>query len=145
MTVNFLSKSKNSSSCEVTILTSLIVLKKLGRLKNILSHGSNCTDFTKIWLLNIRSGIGNINSNVANAENRVASLEHLICNQPTASHAEQLQQAQIELQSLIYMEEEFYRQKAVLANFVDGDRNSRYFRLESKKKERAKSNHSNKK
>ncbi|XP_060201759.1 uncharacterized protein LOC132630196 [Lycium barbarum] len=87
---------------------------KLKKMKQVLSQWS-------------RSTYGDIFQQITNLEEVIKAHEALFESNPSYANREKLMKVQAELTRVLHLEEEFWKQKAGMSWFQDGDKNSKFF------------------
>ncbi|XP_059294842.1 uncharacterized protein LOC132047883 [Lycium ferocissimum] len=87
---------------------------KLKKMKHTLSQWSKST-------------YGDIFQQITNLQEVIKAHEALFESNPSYANKEKLMNVQAELTRVLYLEEEFWKQKAGMSWFQDGDKNSKFF------------------
>ncbi|XP_059302067.1 uncharacterized protein LOC132053997 [Lycium ferocissimum] len=93
---------------------------KLKKMKQVLSQWSKST-------------YGDIFQQITNLEEVIKVHEALFESNPSYANREKLMKVQAELTRVLYLEEEFWKQKAGMSWFQDGDKNSKFFHAAEEK------------
>ncbi|XP_060182538.1 uncharacterized protein LOC132612249 [Lycium barbarum] len=88
--------------------------QELKKMKQVLSQWSKST-------------YGDIFQQITNLEEVIKAHEALFESNPSYANREKLMKVQVEFTRVLYLEEEFWKQKAGMSWFQDGDKNSKLF------------------
>ncbi|XP_059288856.1 uncharacterized protein LOC132042280 [Lycium ferocissimum] len=112
--VTFLDVVKENWETDVVANSFMTFNVKLKKLKKILSVWSKAT-------------YGDIFQQITNLEEVIKAHEVLFKADPSFANREKLMKVQAELTRVLHLEEEFWKQKAGMSWFEDGDKNSKFF------------------
>ncbi|XP_059311003.1 uncharacterized protein LOC132062446 [Lycium ferocissimum] len=85
------------------------------------------TDLQKVLSTWSKSTYGDIFQKITNLEEVVKDHEAIFESNPSYSNKEKLMKVQAELTRVLHLEEEFWKQKAGISWFQEGDKNSKFF------------------